>query len=329
MLALNRDILVILVFLCIIGTGCRNTAGPSDAAHSDEKPTVTLAAVGDVLLARYVGKEIENHGPDYPFEHITGIISSADIAFFNLECTLSTRGVPQRHRYLFRADPRLAENLQKAGFDVACLANNHTLDYGRDAMLDTIEAVEKAGMVAIGAGRDREDALRVRVVEKNRLKVGFIGYSDIPSCGVVRLNDKPTIAGINLDELPEQIRSAKAECDVLVVSFHWGIEYMKRPTERQQEIAKLAIDNGADLILGHHPHVLQPVDTYKNKPIIYSMGGFIWDPILKDTDKSAIYILELAPSSAKLTKTIPIKITKCQPRNAECGVRNRGNMERE
>ena len=272
-----------------------------------------LAAVGDVLLARGVERQIAKHGRGYPFKKIKSTISRADLAFFNLECTLSTRGTPHRRRFLFRADPALAGTLHSSGFDVASLANNHTTDFGRDAFTDTIAAVRRNEMIAVGAGKDRADALRVRVVRKNGLRIGFVAYTDIPSGGVVRLGDRPTVAGANMDEVPGQIRAAKLRCDVLVVSFHWGIEYMTRPTERQRRLARLCIDNGADLILGHHPHVLQTVEVYKSKPIVYSMGAFVWDPILPRTDRSAIYLFDLSKSSARLTRTIPVRIVRCQP----------------
>lgn len=274
---------------------------------------VSLVAVGDVLFARGVGKQISEHGVEYPFELTQQITRKSDISFCNLECTLSNGGFCRRRRFKFRADPRLARTLRENGFTVASLANNHTLDYGRDAMMDTVNAVKEAGIVPVGAGVNRNDALRLKVVEKNGLNVGFIAYTDIPSYGVVRLDDRPTIAGINMDEITRQMEAAKSRCDVLVVSFHWGVEYMKIPTEHQQTLAHLCIDNGADLILGHHPHVLQPVEVYKGKPIVYSMGGFVWDSKLAGADKSAIYKFELGRSSAKLVQTIPIRSINCRP----------------
>ena len=277
------------------------------------QPKVTLAAVGDVLFARGVGKQIQKHSPDWAFDNVRNTIKSADLAFCNLECTLTTGGVAQRRRFQFKANPKLAHTLTANGFDVVSLANNHTLDYGREALIDTIHAVRNAKLVAVGAGENRADALQLQIVKKNGLKIGFLAYNDMPTDGVVRLPNRPTIAGVNIDELPAQITAARDKCDVLVVSFHWGVEYMKRPTERQQQIAHICIDNGADLILGHHPHVLQSIETYKGKPIIYSMGGFLWDAKIFDADKSAIYMVELRKKSARITKIIPIRSKKCRP----------------
>jgi len=316
MLILNRpaSIVITLVCLTILGAGCHRAPTPPAPKPKEKVIRVSLAAVGDVLLARGVARRIKKHGANYPFEKTKKIISGADIAFFNLECPLSKRGVPQPRKYLFRGDPALAKVLHANGFDVASLANNHTLDYGRTAMLDTAQVVQKAGIVAVGAGKNRKAALGVRIVKRKGLRVGFIAYTDLPNLGVVRLADKPTVAGVDSGEIRGQVARAKAKCDVLVVSFHWGIEYMKRPTERQQKLARLCIDSGADLVLGHHPHVTQTVEVYKGKPIVYSMGGFVWDGRLPGTKKSAIYMFELRKSFAYLVKAIPIDIVKSQPR---------------
>ena len=290
---------------------CLALSAPVCAGHAKGK--VTLAAVGDVLLARGVGEQIKKHGADWLFDSTRGVLKGADLSFANLECPLSNRGLPQKRRFLFRSDPKLANVLRSNGFDVISLANNHVLDYGRDAMLDTIGAVRKAGLTAVGAGKDAADAGRVRVVKVNGLRVGFVAHVDLATIGVIRLDDKPTVAGADSGSLARQIRAAKTRCDVLVVSFHWGVEYMKRPTERQKMLSHLCIHSGADLILGHHPHVLQPVETYKGKPIAYSLGAFIWDGKVFGADRSAIYVFELGKSSARLAKSIPVRIAGCRP----------------
>lgn len=275
--------------------------------------TVTFAAVGDVLFARGVGKQIEKHGADWLFGRVKSTISHADIAFCNLECPLSLRGVPRRRRYLFRADPKYAKTLRANGFDVVSVANNHTLDYGREALTDTIAALKSAGLTPVGAGNNRTEALDLKIIRCKSLKIGFLAYSDMPSDGVVRLSDKPTIAGLEPDELQQQIKAAIRRCDTLVVSLHFGVEYMKGPTEHQQQISRRCIDAGADLVIGHHPHVLQPTEVYKSRPIIYSAGGFVWDSRIFGADHSAIYELELGRNSARIVRVRAVKITQCRP----------------
>lgn len=304
---LARYITAALLMLAVLAGGCQQSKIP----ESDGK--VTLTAVGDVLLARGVVKEIERNGFESLLVDTGDIIRDSDLAFCNLECTLSDRGVPYRRKYIFRASPDLAGKLSNAGFNVVSLANNHTLDFGRDALMDTMQAVKGAGMFPVGAGMNRDDAVKVRVIEINRLRVGFLAYTDIPTIGVARLADRPTVAGADIDRIASEVKAARAQCDVLAISFHWGIEYMKYPTDRQKELAKTCIDSGADLILGHHPHVLQTVEIYKGKPIIYSMGGFLWDSKVLGADRSAIYQFELLKASCRLVKTIPIRVVNCKP----------------
>lgn len=307
----RRGVLAWLPWILLAGTAFLAFGLPSSTP--DTRGTVTLAAAGDVLFARGVGRQIERHGADWLFAGVKNELDGVDIAFCNLECTLSTRGVQQRRKFQFRADPGLAGSLRDGGFDVVSLANNHTLDYGREALIDTIAAVRKAGMTAVGAGENRADALRMQVVERGGLKVGFLAYTDLPNDGVVRLPGKPTVAGVDLAELPGQVRDAAGKCDVLVVSVHWGVEYMKTPTERQRRIAQVCISNGADLILGHHPHVLQTVEMYKDRPIVYSLGAFVWDGRVFGADKSALYVFELGRDSARLVRTLPVQIDGCRP----------------
>jgi len=119
----------------------------TSGARADERgKSVTLAAVGDVLFARGVGKKIDAYGPDYPFELVSDVLNSYDLAFCNLECVLSDRGTPRIKRFLFRADPDRAQILSSAGFDIVSLANNHTLDFGPDALQDTIDGIQNSGM---------------------------------------------------------------------------------------------------------------------------------------------------------------------------------------
>lgn len=274
---------------------------------------IILAAVGDVLFARGVENELKSHPGKYLFANVRNILHNADVAVCNLECTLSNRGLPQRRRMVFRNSPSLAHTLQESGIDVVDLANNHTLDYGRDALVDTYQAVKSAGMVSVGAGENRKSATRVQIVKRGDLKLGFLAYTDLATSGVVRLDDMPTVAGVCDDLLPGEIKTAKAQCDTLVVMFHWGVEYMKAPTKRQKSLAKMCIDNGADVIIGNHPHVLQKTEVYRNRPIIYSNGAFIWDSRLFGANKSAIYLLAIGKGHARLVRSIPVTITHCRP----------------
>ncbi len=275
--------------------------------------TVTLAAVGDVFFCRGVAGQIEQHGIDYPFEFTTDILSRYDLAFCNLECVLSTRGTPLKKRFLFRADPSNAYALSVAGFDVISIANNHTVDFGCLALLDTVNAVENADMAAVGTRLMGSADSGVRFVERNGLTIGFLALSDFDVAAAATPDGYSVVMKVDTDCLPQQVAEARSNCDVLVVSVHWGIDYINFWTERQQMIGEICIDNGADLVLGHHPHVLQDIKLYKGKPIVYSMGGFVWDSTRCGADRSAIHVFELRPGSATLDEIIPVNIVDCHP----------------
>ncbi|MDO8587644.1 MAG: CapA family protein [Armatimonadota bacterium] len=281
------------------------------AARAQE---VTLAAVGDVLLARYVGVTIRKHGADYPLAKVAPTLKKNDLVLFNLECPLSKRGVPTHFKYLFRANPALAKSLRAGGLNVASVANNHTMDYGRTALLDTISALKKAGITPVGAGPNSAAAIRPVVVRVKGLKVGFLAYTDVDNFGVSPRKDRPTTAHVREATLAKEIRAAKRKSDVLVVSFHWGNEYWRKPSERQKRLAKIALAGGADLILGHHPHVLQPAMKHGGKIVVYSMGGFVWDAVRPDRTRSNIYVFRLGKNRAELKEVIPVRIVRCQPR---------------
>ncbi len=316
----NRWIIALFAFCAL--TGCKNQKGKppvvSNVTGTGTRNVVTLAAVGDVMLARGVGAQIERHGPRYPYLQIKDTLKQYDIVFFNLECPMSHRGVARRTDVAFRCPPEQAELLKWAGFTVASLANNHTLDYGRAALTDTIDFLESAGITTVGAGEDMKAAEALRIVNVSGMKVGFLAYTDIPNAGTTILPDQPSVAGADLENMRNHVRAAVKKTDALVVSFHWGVEYMTIPSRRQKELGRAAIDEGAALVLGHHPHVLQPVQTYRGRPILYSAGGFIWDSRIRDSDKSAIFVFELSPGSARLKKTIPIRVIRGQPKDQRC-----------
>ena len=286
---------LITIFFAIIITSTTSFASP--------KQTVTLTAVGDVLLGRNIAKYISKYGNNYPFEKVKKVLSGSDLTLCNLECVLSDRGTPQNRKVLLKATPNTAGILKTAGIDVASLANNHSSDFGLDAFIDTIKAVESVGILPIG------DSSEVKVIRKNGLRVGFLAYMDLN----ISDPEKQYANKVSDATIASQVKTAKSKCDVLIISIHWGIEYTKQPTARQKDLAKLCIDSGADLIFGHHPHVIQPVETYKNRPIIYSSGSFLWDPIIPGSEKSAVYVFKLNKNNVILNKVIPVTTKKCRP----------------
>ena len=238
--------------------------------------TWTLLAGGDVLMERS-----ERLGLD-PFASITPPLGSADLSVVNVEMAISDRGTARDKTYVFRAPPPAATRIAAGGVRVGNLANNHAMDYGADALADTIDLLEGAGVVTIGAGRDIDEAYRYRVLTtRGGLDVAFVGASLIVPSGFAAGPTTPGIASAHTPDLArvlDTVRAATAAADAVVVAVHWGIERNPCTTEAQRSLARQLLDAGADAIIGHHPHVLQPVVFTGEKLVAFSLGNFIWEP---------------------------------------------------
>ncbi|MDO8557482.1 MAG: CapA family protein [Candidatus Jorgensenbacteria bacterium] len=266
----------------------------ASALAVEAEPEATLVAVGDIMLSRAVGRRIASSGDFiFPFRNIAPIIQVADVAFGNLESLIAAGGEDQGNYFSFRAAPQAAEGLSFAGFDILSLANNHNMDWGSGALLETINILSGRGIRTVGAGKDSEEANASIIINANGIKIGFLAYTLVyqpnPSAGGLATETcagtPPACAGIaqaetskfSLASAEENVRHLRTEADIVAISFHWGNEYETKSSEEQQVIAHAMIDAGGDLIIGHHPHVVQEVEQYKNGWIAYSLGNFVFD----------------------------------------------------
>lgn len=243
-------------------------------------------------------------------------MSKADIAFGNLECPITASGNPaiKKQYYLFKADPDNAAALNESGFDILNLANNHTMDYGREGILNTMEALAHNNIKTVGAGKDKESAHKPIFTKVSGMVIGFLSFSSFPTDGYVYIEDKPDVAQLDLNSLTDEVKSAKSGCDILVVSFHWGNEFENYPTDSQKKAAHISVESGADIVIGHHPHVLQGMEFYKDTPIFYSLGNFVFDKQeAAGTDESVILKVKVVDKSINTLELTPIKIIECQP----------------
>lgn len=222
---------------------------------------------------------VENYGNDYtfPFLKIKDVLQDADILFGNLESVISNKGTRIGSIYSFRADPRAMEGLSYAGFDIVSLANNHAFDYNREAFEDTLNRLNDNQILYTGAGFNKEEAHSPSIIKLNDTKIGFLGYTEFLYPYAFANENLSGITELTEENMKNDIQKAKNDVDILVVTFHYGDEYQKKPNEYQKNISRKAIDYGADIIIGHHPHVTQPVEKYKGKYIAYSLGNFIFD----------------------------------------------------
>ncbi len=250
---------------------------PSRNATSRTKEN-TMIFVGDVMLSRSVGALMEQKGDyTFPFLNIATFLRNADLTFANLENPISSGGVKVGSIYSFRADPRVVEGLKFAGIDVVSIANNHMWDYGRQAFVDTLYNLTNAGIGYVGGGYSFAEAHEGITREINGTKVTLLAYTDLLSKQVAATHDAAGVSFLDVEQMKRDIALARNKSDIIVVSFHWGEEYQTAHNLKQGHIAKAAIDAGADLIVGHHPHVAQEVEEYQGRWIAYSLGNFIFD----------------------------------------------------
>lgn len=294
------------------------STGISGRRPNADRP-VTLVAVGDLCFAGGVDRAYDRSARGYPFAHIADVLRKADIAFGNLECVLSNRGSPVPKRYNFRGRPAWAARIREAGFDIVSMANNHTQDYGRAAMMDTIQALRSASVRSVGAGATLTEARKLQTITVRGLRVGFLAYLGMFPPILPIVADRPSVAMGYPDRVATDVRRARGRVDVLVVSLHAGVEGSLVPSSRQREIAFAAVDAGADLILGHHPHVVQPIVKRGKATIAYSLGNCVFNPspsFLKNPKGpwSAMCIADLRKGQPVRARLEPLRIVDRQPR---------------
>ena len=275
---------------------------------------LVIAAVGDIMLDGSAREIMQEQGYDHAFDKMRPWLQKADIAFGNLEGPLTERGEPAPDKkYLFRSPPaKVAEALKAAGFDVVSLANNHSLDYGSVGLADTIAALDKVGVHHVGAGENLTVARQAAILHRNGLKVAFLAYSlTFPEEFWATANRAGTVFGYR--EIVEgDIRAAKQKADIVVASFHWGQESKTQLRPYQVALGHAAINAGASLVIGHHPHILQSVERYKDGVILYSMGNFAFGSYSPNAKVSALAEIEFNGNKLTQVRLQPINVFNIQ-----------------
>jgi len=284
-----------------------------------EKQPITLTFVGDVMLARNVGRQMLKHGIDYPFEKVTAELKNSNITFGNLEgCLVGDKVTGSSKAFVFRSPPHFGQALRNAGFHVMSLANNHALDGGRQGVASTIETLEQLAITPVGAGRNRQAARQLKILTAEGWRVGFLAYTDVQNIKGSAATDK--LAGVAtvepIHEMVGDIKQARDQVDLLVVSFHWGVEYqIGKPNARQVMIATKAKAAGARIVIGHHPHVLQNLEIDKERNIVaYSLGNFVFDNHRESRARTVIMQMRVEPNGRNTIQLLACKIVQCQPR---------------
>lgn len=304
------------------GIGTASPNGPAGALpkpYSEGGPRVKMAFVGDVIFASTVETLLKKNGYDYPYPDLLDELAKPDITAANLETPVTLKGSEQKKEYTYRSHPDALAAFKAAGFDVVNLANNHIMDYGTEGLLDTLSYLDKAGILRTGAGVDDQEAYKPAIIEKNGIKVAFLGFSHkVPDPSWKAGRNKPgTTQLYDPKQAMDAIALAKKNADLVVVMAHWGIERDDKPQDIHRKMAKSFIDAGADLIIGTHPHVLQSLEAYKGKWIAYSLGNFLfttndfapsWETVVfqADCSKSGACSISLVPVLNKFAR--PVKM---------------------
>lgn len=233
---------------------------------------VAINLVGDILLAGKIEASISREGIDSIFRETASIFRLGDINIGNLECPLSGRGEPGPGReFIYRAPGDYARGLKRAGFNIMCLANNHIMDFGPVALLDTISSLEKNGILHVGAGRDLGQASKPLVFEGKDLKIAFLAFTYSSPAG----KKSPGTCRLDPGFMKKKIKEASRSSDLVIAMIHHGVEYVDYPNRFLISLFRGAAEAGAALVVGHHPHVCQGIENYRGSLIAYSLGNFI------------------------------------------------------
>jgi poly-gamma-glutamate synthesis protein (capsule biosynthesis protein) len=282
----------------------------------------TLIAVGDISFSRGVDSMIKKYDDyDYPLLGVKDYLATGDIVFGNLETSITSGRHILDNEMVFRSDVETARTLADNNFSIVSLANNHTPNFGQQGLLDTFQYLDQAGIKYVGAGRNSAEANEIKYIESNGLKFAFLAYNDddVVPPGYEAGAERAGTAFMQIDKMKIAVAEAKQNADFVIVSMHSGYEYQPEPNDSQIEFAHATIDTGADLVLGHHPHVIQTAEKYNGKWIFYSLGNFIFDqPWSEETMQTMVTKFYFTEAGIDKIEFLPLKIENfCQPNHAD------------
>ncbi|MDR7855599.1 CapA family protein [Tissierella sp.] len=286
------------------------------------KDKYIISIVGDILMDGSVRGQIDRNGIGYPWEMVEGYFQDDDITIGNLETSITNGGTKwEEKQYNFRSDPKNLAAMKDASIDVVTLANNHTLDYGIDGFLDTLNHIDKGEIKRAGGGSNRKEAMEGVIIEKENIKFGILSFSRVvPDVKWYATSKGPGIVGAydsHIEGVVNQIIDMKKEVDIVLVSIHWGVELSTSPRKEEMDLAKKLVDAGADIIMGHHPHVLQGIEIYNGKPIFYSLGNFVFGSKNELTASTMIAQINIIDKAIDNVKIIPCTIVMGRPTPVE------------
>ena len=288
------------------GTGSASDETANKDNQKDSGDT-TIILTGDVLFANAFKAAYDAGGIERVVSpELLEQLKAADILMVNNEFPFSDRGEPMADKqFTFRCSPSYVRALNEMGVDIVSLANNHTLDYGRDALSDTFTTLDGAGILYAGAGETKERAYELQIIEKNGKKFGFLAASRVVPESNWKVEERTPgmLTAYDDTKLVQLIKEARSGCDFLAVYIHWGVEYDAYPQDYQTKIATDCFNAGADLILGAHTHCLQGISYISGKPVFYSLGNFVFG---QNIDKTAAVKVQVSSDGTVSYGLLPV-----------------------
>src|SRR4051794_38987731 len=312
----NQHVWITLVILIILMYSTIWLSKPGEAqVNQSEDNLVTATMVGDIMFGRHVEEVTDRHGQEYLFRYVKPYFEQADYSTGNFEhpVTWSTDYDKQEKYIHIQAKSQSVETLKKLNFSVLNAANNHSMDYLEKGLKDTIGTFNHYELDVIGIGKNAEEAGRIDYKIVNGIKIATLGFTDAYVARSGATKSKPGVLRAKPEIFIPLINEAKENADLVVVHAHWGQEYETETSQRQKKLAEAMADSGADIILGHHPHVLQSVDVYKDTVIFYSLGNFIFDQGWSSARESAIVQYKLQKNGVGRFEITPIMIREATP----------------
>jgi poly-gamma-glutamate synthesis protein (capsule biosynthesis protein) len=289
---------------------------------------VRILFAGDVMLGRRMAERLPVLGPAWPWGDLLPVFSEATLRVVNLECVLARGGVPhtpETKEFHFRADPAHAAVLAHAGISAVSLANNHAGDFGKDALVETLDALDAAGVAHAGAGRDEEEAWRPAMLAADGLRVALLAFTDHERTWAAGPRTPGTAAcraelrDPRCQRLLRAVREARRAADVVVVSAHWGGNWGRVPEPNLLPLARALVECGADVVHGHSSHVLRGIGTHRGRPVLYGCGGLVDDYTVvpeQRNDRSAVFTVAFDGRVPARVRARPIVIRDLQARLA-------------
>ncbi|MES9792247.1 CapA family protein [Priestia megaterium] len=313
----DKHVWITLVILVIFMYGTILLSKPSEAIENNTTDDTLLNAtmVGDIMFGRNVEKVANRYGQDNLFRYVKPYFEKADYSTGNFEhpVTLSKKYAEQEKYIHLQTDAQSVKTLKNLNLSVLNVANNHSMDYLENGLNDTIKTFNKSDLDFVGIGKNIKDASKINYQTVNGVKIATLGFTDAYVADSAANQNNPGILPAKPEIFIPLIEEAKENADLVVVHAHWGQEYDTTPSPRQEGLAKAMADSGADIILGHHPHVLQSVDVYKNTVIFYSLGNFVFDQGWSASRESAIVQYKLKKDGTARFEITPVLIKEATP----------------